>query len=145
MLGQSRTKWILIVVALLGGGQEEPGWRGFALPRLQATRSPLRATVILGLLWGLWHVPLYGPLGFVVPLLLAPFYTYLFNRTGSVIPSLVLHGSFTAAQDHLTLLAHEVHGGTDAAIGLTYLFAGLVLVLATRGRLGEQGPIAESA
>jgi membrane protease YdiL (CAAX protease family) len=96
------------------------------------------ATVILGLLWGLWHVPLYGPLGFVVPLLLALFYTYLFNRTGSVIPCLVLHGSFTAAQDHLTLLAHEVHGVTDAAIGISYLVAALALVLATRGRLGKQ-------
>ncbi len=48
-------------VAILGGGLEEPGWRGFALPRLQATHSPTRATLILGFLWGLWHVPLYGP------------------------------------------------------------------------------------
>jgi len=43
-----------------------------------------------------------------------PFYTYLSNRTGSVIPYMVLHGSFTAAQDHLTLLAREAHGLTDA-------------------------------
>lgn len=63
---------------------------------------------------------------------------YLFNRTGSVIPCLVLHGSITAAQDHLTSLAHEVHGVTDAAIGISYLVAALASVLATRGRLGEQ-------
>lgn len=128
----------LVSVALVGGGQEEPGWRGFALPQLQMSRSPLKATLILGLLWGLWHVPLYGPLGFAVPLLLAPFYTYLFNRTGSVVPCLMLHGSFTAAQGHLTLLAHDSHGLTDASIGATYLLAGALLVLLTRGRIGAQ-------
>jgi len=126
----------VVFVALVGGGQEEPGWRGFALPRLQASHSSLRATLILGFLWGLWHVPLYGPLGFVVPLLLAPFYSYLFNRTGSVIPCLLLHGSFTAAQEHLTLMANEAHGVTDAAIGLSYVVGAIVLLMLTRGRLG---------
>src|SRR3712207_6080410 len=39
------------VVATVGGGLEEPGWRGFALPRLQQRFSPLAATAILGLAW----------------------------------------------------------------------------------------------
>lgn len=133
----------VVGVAVLGGGQEEPGWRGFALPKLQETKTPIQATLILGLLWGLWHVPLYGPLGFAVPLLLAPFYSYLFNRTGSVIPCLLLHGSFTAAQEHLTLLATETHGVTDAAIGISYLAGGLAMLLLTRGRLGKSEREAE--
>jgi len=38
---------------------EEPGWRGFALPGLQAGRSPLVATLILAVLVVIWHVPLF--------------------------------------------------------------------------------------
>src|SRR5688572_4265680 len=41
-----------LLTALIFGGQEEPGWRGFALPRLQQRHSPLVATLILGLAWG---------------------------------------------------------------------------------------------
>lgn len=42
---------------------EEIGWRGFALPRLLATKSPFKASLILGLLWGLWHAPIYFVIG----------------------------------------------------------------------------------
>ena len=41
------------------GPWEEPGWRGFALPRLQDRMDGLRASVFLGLIWGIWHVPAY--------------------------------------------------------------------------------------
>jgi len=131
----------LVFVAVLGGGLEEPGWRGFALPRLQRRYTPVVATVILGLAWGVWHVPLYGPLGFVVPLVLAFFYTWLYNRTGSVLLCILLHASFTPAQDHLVLLPDAmVHaeplGTIDFVIFGTYVTAALLLVGLTRGRLG---------
>lgn len=118
------------------GAQEEPGWRGFALPRLQERFSPLTATLVLGLIWGVWHVPLYGPVGFVVPFVLAFFYTWVFNRTGSTFMAILLHASFTPAQDHLILLSDETHGTTDVAMGLAYLVGALVVVALTRGRLG---------
>jgi hypothetical protein len=59
----------------------------------------VRATLLLGLVWGVWHVPLYGPAGFVVPMALAFFYTVLWNRTHSVALCILLHASFTPAQD----------------------------------------------
>jgi membrane protease YdiL (CAAX protease family) len=71
-------------VLIVGGGLEEAGWRGVALPRLQATRTPVRATLLLGVLWGLWHLPLYG-LGAIGPLFFAFPYTYLYNKTRSVL------------------------------------------------------------
>jgi membrane protease YdiL (CAAX protease family) len=42
---------------IYGGLSEEPGWRGFALPRLQAKFSPLVTSLILGVLWAFWHAP----------------------------------------------------------------------------------------
>jgi membrane protease YdiL (CAAX protease family) len=133
----------LVFVAVLGGGLEEPGWRGFALPRLQQRYTPVVATLFLGLAWGVWHVPLYGPLGFVVPMVLAFFYTWLYNRTGSVLLCILLHASFTPAQDHLVLLPDavveaEALGTIDFVILGTYVAAALVLVILTRGRLGRR-------
>jgi uncharacterized protein len=125
-----------VVTMFLLGGQEEPGWRGFALPRLQQHYGPMKGTAILGLAWGVWHLPVMGPLGFVVPFVLAFFYTWLYNRTGSVLLAILLHASFTPAQDHLILLTEETHGTTDLAIGLVYLAGVAAIVLLTRGRLG---------
>ena len=98
-------------------------------------------TLIIGLVWGVWHVPIYGPLGFVVPLVLAFFYTYLWGRTRSALLCVVLHASFTPAQDHLVLLARDraysdALDAPDFVILAVYLGAALLLVLATRGRLG---------
>ena len=128
----------LALTAVLFGGLEEPGWRGYALPRLQARHGPFVATLLLGLAWGVWHVPLYGPAGFVVPLVLAFFYTWLFNRSGSVLLCIVLHGSFTAAQDRLLFTVDSLT--VDAVILGAYVAAAAVLLLLTRGRLGAPAP-----
>jgi hypothetical protein len=122
-----------IAVSLVGGGQEEPGWRGFALDRYQAHHSPVRATLLLGVVWGAWHVPLYG-LASLGPLLFVFFYTWLYNRTGSVLLCVLLHGSFTPALDHLVLA--DDSATVDLVIVWTLLAGAAVLVALTRGRLG---------
>jgi membrane protease YdiL (CAAX protease family) len=124
----------LLLTAVIFGGQEEPGWRGFALPRLQQRHTPLVATLLLGLGWGIWHVPLYGPAGFVVPLVLAFYYTWLYNKTRSVLLCILLHASFTPAQDHLLLTADSPV--VDAVLLSTYLLGAGLLIALTRGRLG---------
>jgi membrane protease YdiL (CAAX protease family) len=53
------TALIILLVPVIGGAWEEPGWRGFALPRLLAERSALSASLILGTLWAIWHLPVY--------------------------------------------------------------------------------------
>jgi CAAX protease family protein len=49
---------ILLLIPGFGGAWEEPGWRGYALPRLQSRRSALLAGLILGALIAGWHLPL---------------------------------------------------------------------------------------
>lgn len=44
---------------VIGGLTEEPGWRGYALPHLKERHSRLIASLILGLMWGIWHIPIY--------------------------------------------------------------------------------------
>ena len=121
------------VAAFFMGGLEEPGWRGFALPRLEQRYTPVRATVLLGVVWGLWHLPV-APLAIVVTVPLAFFYTWLFNRTGSALLCVLLHASVTPAQDHLTLIADSPT--VDLAIYGTLVAAAVGFVAATRGRLG---------
>jgi len=81
---------------------EEPGWRGFALVELQKKLSPIKATMLLGAVWALWHLPL---LGAAIPWNLAPAFligvlagsfalTWIFNSTaGSVLLCMLLHAT----------------------------------------------------
>jgi uncharacterized protein len=98
--------FIFLQNLLIGSAMgEELGWRGFALPRLQALMSPLSASLVLGILWGSWHLPLYVTAGHPIAdmffgwLLLniladAVLFTWLFNNTrGSLLPVLLLHAS----------------------------------------------------
>ncbi|MGE5223599.1 MAG: type II CAAX prenyl endopeptidase Rce1 family protein, partial [Omnitrophica WOR_2 bacterium] len=111
---------ILIIVLqafvwyLLFGGplNEEPGWRGFALPRLQNRFSPLIASIILGVIWGLWHVPEHlmgvydgGALGAAMRVMEIPraiLFTWLYNRTkGSLLIVLLFHTAINTTSSFL--------------------------------------------
>ncbi|MCP4601966.1 MAG: CPBP family intramembrane metalloprotease [Proteobacteria bacterium] len=83
---------ILIIIFLTQALPEEYGWRGFALDRLQARWNALTASLILGFLWGLWHLPLHFMVGTtqeVIPaveyilkqMVGAIFYTWIYNNT----------------------------------------------------------------
>ena len=92
---------------LFGGAlNEESGWRGFALPRLQSRFSPMISSIILGAFWGLWHVPLhvidvgmYGgnPWGAVIRIMDIPraiLFTWLYNRTnGNLLVVMLFHAA----------------------------------------------------
>src|ERR671913_1100075 len=89
---------------------EELGWRGYALPRLLAQRSALAASLILGVLWGAWHLPTFFVAGapqyglpFSAFVLLTMAYSvvigWIFIHTrGSVLISTLLHGSINFSQ-----------------------------------------------
>jgi len=93
---------LLFFVTLFGGGGlEEPGWRGFALPLLQNRYSPLRSSLILAVIWAFWHWPMFwfgiyggGPLGVFFFLLgcipISFLFTAVFHWTKSNLPVLIL-------------------------------------------------------
>ena len=84
---------------------EEIGWRGYALPRLQTGRSALAASLIVGAIWGTYHLPLFligspvRPLGLFLPfalscVIISTFYTWMYNGTGgSLFIAVLLHAS----------------------------------------------------
>ncbi|MFF7291494.1 CPBP family intramembrane glutamic endopeptidase [Microbacterium sp. NPDC008134] len=134
------------------GLAEEPGWRDFALPPLQERFGPLGAAVILGPLWGAWHLPLFltadwGSWPDVTLLHVVQFVAFsalfnvavmwLFNRSGESLPIVMLfHVSLNTT---VSVFWAEMFPTVENAIGV--LFAGsavaaVVIIVLTRGRLG---------
>ena len=98
---------------------EETAWRGFALPRLQVKNSALNASLILGVLWGIWHLPLWfipdsfqSTLPFIGFLLatisMSIITTWIFNHThGSVLLAAILHASTDATLAYSNVLSGD--------------------------------------
>jgi uncharacterized protein len=148
------------VIVAFGGGPlgEEPGWRGFALPRLQSAQGPLKGTLLLGLIWTCWHLPDFltsaqggGP-GVPVTTLLVNFglflllvtaiaviLTWVFNHTGgSILLAILAHAGVNTPQVALVPLFPAVNTtilNTAALIG--FGAAAVVILVWTNGKLGE--------
>jgi CAAX protease family protein len=90
------TYFLLLLIPGIGGAWEEPGWRGYALPKLQTRRSALSASLLLGVVWAFWHLPLmaYGTVPWadlVYVTVHAIVYAWMFNNTGGSVLLVMLH------------------------------------------------------
>jgi uncharacterized protein len=91
------TFFLLLLVPGIGGAWEEPGWRGYALPKLQGGHSALLASLILGVVWAFWHLPLMviGQIHLSDPVFIVAWtvvLTWVFNNTnGSVLIAMLMH------------------------------------------------------
>jgi membrane protease YdiL (CAAX protease family) len=127
---------------------EEPGWRGFALPRLQIKLGPMRGSLLLGLAWAFWHLPAYfvvgwmGPFnlpGFIVNILLtvvlSVIFTWVYNGTGSVLMTMLLHASSNATNVYIARLFPDMP--PQAALGIigALIITSVLICLLTRFRL----------
>jgi membrane protease YdiL (CAAX protease family) len=148
--------------ALIIGGPlgEEPGWRGFALPRLQRQYGPFVGTLILAPLWTFWHVPVWltawtaaGMLNvytFVLYLLFISAWTFIYtwianNTRGSVLMAILVHASVDAFPNFvlwplfpasLAVTSYGVYFGYyGLVVGLGIM--ALLIVALTRGDLGN--------
>lgn len=126
----------------------EIGWRGFALGRLQTRFSPVPASLLLGIVWGAWHLPLFFSDGAVqeqIPIVLfvaqttatSVVYTWVVNRTRSVLHAVLFHAASNTAVGLFPLLPSDTGSlrPMTLAVGLAAGVA-VVLTVATRGRLG---------
>jgi membrane protease YdiL (CAAX protease family) len=144
----------LIPTALLTGGNEEPGWRGFALPALLKWFHPVIASLILGSLHSLWHLPLmdhYGTnMGWylfnLIPLTFLFNWFYLVSRK-SIIPVMLFHASTNVLSSFIPTPDVVLNGiGTNIFIrSLAYWILAITLLIYTRGRLGYSMPTKEVA
>lgn len=161
--GQVVAPSVLLLVALVPGLllqmvttglAEEPGWRDFALPRMQRLIGAPRAAVAIGALWGLWHLPLfltewgerpdvtwYRPLAFVAfCIAFNVVMTWVFNRTGQSLPmAMLLHVSV----NNFSGVWGEMFPMWDVDMFQLVLTAGAavaaaVTLVGTRGRLGHE-------
>src|SRR5215216_4567708 len=97
LTGLFSTFALLLLIPGIGGSWEEPGWRGYALPRLQTARSALFASLILGVVWAFWHLPLFitgqqqwSDIVFIIVWTIT--FTWVFNNAeGSVLIVVLMH------------------------------------------------------
>jgi uncharacterized protein len=146
-----------VLTMLLGGPLlEEIGWRGFALPRLQRRFGPAVAALVLGVLWALWHLPQFlvptwaassgggGVSGIALFVLAAVAFSvvlsWVFNNTRAGLLLVVLvHTSIDAFSATMgTVYPTAAASAWPMIIG--FGGAAVVLLAATRGRLGYDRP-----
>jgi uncharacterized protein len=149
---------VLVLKLVFGGALgEEAGWRGFALPRLQARHGPWRGSLILGTLWAGWHAPLYldpariiqnPPLPFVVGVVaMAMIYTWVSNRTGgSLLLVMLLHAAVNSAPLAVRALVPGLPPGEFFNLIIAgYVAGALFTITATKGQLGYSHDTVRSA
>jgi membrane protease YdiL (CAAX protease family) len=105
--------WIGVTFGCAAGFLEEIGWTGFAFQIMRLKRGALRAGILLGLVWSLWHIPVIDYLGSATPhrpYLIQFFLAFLaamtamrvlicwvYANTGSLLLAQMLHASSTGA------------------------------------------------
>ena len=152
---------VLVFPAIIQWG-EEPGWRGFALTRMQERYSPLVAALVVGLVHGIWHLPNYlmvggpnaaGPfdpvkfgLNTLVVMVISIIFSWVYNRANqSILIAVLIHSSLNAAQAWVPRLVPNLPVQAEYVLLGLYGLTALILIIATKGRLGYKPPQAEDA
>jgi membrane protease YdiL (CAAX protease family) len=143
-----------VFVLLLVATAEEFGWRGYALPRLQARHNALLASVILGVVWAVWHLPLFfNPdtsysntpfwvwMVFLLPY--AVVQTWVYNGTGgSLLMCMMLHAVVNSSGN--LWMAIPAYGAADVLTTAVqvhvYLMQAAVLFIAAAAIVAVYGP-----
>jgi membrane protease YdiL (CAAX protease family) len=139
-----------LIADLITNG-EEIGWRGYVLPRLQVKHSALVASLILGVIWGLWHLPKFinhwntAAFGwFMVGITAnAILYTWIYNNTkGSLLLASLFHAASNTAGVFLPVSTTvEIDVSTEAVEAvILVVIAAVVVYVAGAARLSRSQP-----
>jgi membrane protease YdiL (CAAX protease family) len=144
-----------LVVVLGGPLFEEIGWRGFALPRMERLHGALLASLILGVLWALWHLPEFlvpswaassgggGLLDITLFTLTAVTFTivitWVFNNTrASLLLAILFHASIDAFTFPLAAMFPAKALASAFPLMIGFGVVAVVLIVLTRGRLSYE-------
>lgn len=143
----------MFLYTFLASGMEEPGWRGYLLPSLQTRMSAKRASVIVAIVWGIWHWPVFIPIYMntlsslggvpqaIVTVLIqlalytvgsmmseALIYTWLYNRTGSAFLCILYHVVHNNAATYMLMLFPNI-GATIPMLGTLMSWAIAIVLM----------------
>jgi len=131
------------LMLLIGGGQEEFGWRGYAQEPLQDQLGTVPASLLIGVVWGFWHLPLWVMPGdghstypFIAFLLMTTsisvVYAWLYNTSGKKLTiAMIFHAMnntaaplipFLHMQDGKPETAYWVYAGVNVIVGLIFAY-----------------------
>jgi uncharacterized protein len=148
----------VVVLALLGNLWEETSWSAYVTARLQARFGPLRASLIVAPLFGLYHLPLFFIIGGLgdspshLPIAQLPLYlgfllivfsgpmrillTWVYNSTGRSLPVVALFHASINATGGAAILTTFFAGVDGILVYAALAILALIVIVATRGRLG---------
>ncbi|HSM72271.1 MAG TPA: type II CAAX endopeptidase family protein [Anaerolineales bacterium] len=132
--------WVLFEIFTNG---EEMGWRGYVLPRLQSKFNALVSSLILGVIWSVWHLPKFFGTGSsegrsffwftVFTVSVAVLYTWLYNNThGSLLLVVLFHASGNTVGQFLPA-KFAVAGGILSNLEIVFFFIAAIVVTMVAG------------
>jgi membrane protease YdiL (CAAX protease family) len=149
-------KWLFYFVAilptaLLTGGNEEPGWRGYITPTLMNRFNIYIVHIVVGFGWAIWHLPLYflgnwdgGDQSFIwlilycIPLSIILTWLY-YNSKKSIIPVMLLHAGTNVVFRYFPMETHVLDFVKDEFTlikTIVYYIIAIILLIVSRGTLG---------
>jgi len=143
---------LFIMLTIAAGIGEEFGWRGFLLPRLQTRHNALVSSLIIGVMWAIWHIPQFfiegtfqhdlGSQAGLLPAILTYSvfvivssiqFTWLFNNTrGSVLMAAVMHGASNAWGGYIDV--YRGYFGGILTFGAVSVLVTIIIVLIAGAR-----------
>ena len=143
---------LFIMLTIAAGIGEEFGWRGFLLPRLQTRHNALVSSLIIGVMWAIWHIPQFfiegtfqhdlGSQAGLLPAILTYSvfvivssiqFTWLFNNTrGSVLMAAVMHGASNTWGSYIDV--YRGHFGGILTFGVVSVLVTIIIVLIAGAR-----------